>query len=209
MADETPTPDSGQGISDASSPAEPDDAVQADSLTAGLFEQYRDRLRLFAARRLRDRAAAEDVVQETLQTILEALRAGRIRESAALAAFAFETARNFCMHRGRSQSREGRALERLAISPPPQAPDALTAVISDERRRAVRAALDRLSDEDRRLLSMTYMDTRDSEDIGRELGLSAGAVRVRRHRALKRLGAELDVTMASDRELDKKTDGEH
>jgi RNA polymerase sigma-70 factor (ECF subfamily) len=177
-----------------------DEIVDSNTLTASLAEQYRGRLRLFAARRLRDSAAAEDVVQETLQTVLEALRSGRVREPAALAAFAFETARNLCMHHGRSQGREAKALERVAVAPPPEAPDILTTVISEERRRAVRVALNRLSEEDRRLLVMTYMDARDSEDIGRELGLSAGAVRVRRHRALQRLGVQLDVTIAGGRE---------
>jgi hypothetical protein len=33
--------------------------------------------------------------------------------------------------------------------------------------------------------------------------LAPGAVRVRRHRALKRLGAELGVTIAPDREQDR------
>jgi RNA polymerase sigma-70 factor (ECF subfamily) len=176
--------------------------AQADSLTAWVSDNYRDRLRVFATRRLRDAAAAEDVVQEALKTILEALRADRVREPAAIAAFAFETVRNLCMHHGRSHGREAKAFERLALSAPEQPPDVLTGIISEERRRAVRVALDQLSDEDRRLLLMTYVESRDSESIGRELGLAPGAVRVRRHRALKRLGARLDVTIGPDREQD-------
>lgn len=158
-----------------------------DRLTEWLAEHYLERVRLFAMRRLRDAATAEDVVQDTLTTVLEALRAGRVREPAAIAGFAFETARNLCMHRGRSHGREENALGRLTISPATPEPDALTGMIKEERRRAVRAALDKLADEDRRLLLMTYSDSRENDDIAGELGVSAGAVRVRRHRALKRL----------------------
>jgi RNA polymerase sigma factor (sigma-70 family) len=107
------------------------------------------------------------------------------------------------MHRARSLGRETRALGTLATLPATGPPDVLASLVSDERRRAVRLALDRLSDEDRRLLVMTYRDARSSDEIGRELGLAPGAVRVRRHRALKRLGAELGVTIASDREQDR------
>jgi RNA polymerase sigma-70 factor (ECF subfamily) len=190
MAEEFPAPD----------PA----GTYADRLTAWVAERYLGRMRLFAARRLTgDPAAAEDVVQEALRTVLEALRAGRVRDHGAIAGFAFETVRNLCMHRARSLGRETRALGTLATLPATGPPDVLASLVSDERRRAVRLALDRLSDEDRRLLVMTYRDARSSDEIGRELGLAPGAVRVRRHRALKRLGAELGVTIASDREQDR------
>lgn len=170
-------------------------------LTASLSEACRGRLLLFAARRLRgDRAAAEDVVQEAFGTVLQALRAGRIPDPAALPAFAYETVRHLCMHRGRSVAREASAMGRFAGVPAIAPEDVLAGVIKEERRRAVRAALDRLDDDDRRVLEMTYMETRTSEDIGRALGLSAVAVRVRRLRALRRLSGHLDVTLPAGRE---------
>jgi RNA polymerase sigma factor (sigma-70 family) len=172
-----------------------------EALTASLSERIRGRLVLFAARRLGGEAAnAEDVVQEAFRTVLEALRAGRIFDPAALPAFAYETVRNLCMHRGRSAAREGQAMGRFASVPSVAPEDVLTAVINDEQRRAVRAALDRLDEGDRRLLEMTYMDLRTSEDIGRELNVTPVAVRVRRMRALRRLGAHLAVTRAAGRE---------
>jgi DNA-directed RNA polymerase specialized sigma24 family protein len=50
---------------------------------------------------------------------------------------------------------------------------------------------------------MTYRDELDSEEIGRRLGLSAGAVRVRRHRAIRRLADLLGVTKQPDRALEE------
>jgi RNA polymerase sigma-70 factor (ECF subfamily) len=172
----------------------------AESQVAELSERYLGRLRMFAARRVGDKATAEDVAQEALRRILEALRGGRVRDDAAIAGFAFETVRNLCMHRGRSRQREERALDRFAGTPATEPPDVLTTLIDEERRREVRAALTRLEDDDRRLLMMSFVDTRSSDDIGREFGLTPGAVRVRRHRALKRLSACLGVTTSSDRE---------
>jgi len=65
-----------------------------DAMAAELSLRFRDRLRFFAARRLRDKNLAEDVAQETLRRALEALRAGRVENLAALPSFLFETARH-------------------------------------------------------------------------------------------------------------------
>jgi RNA polymerase sigma-70 factor (ECF subfamily) len=169
--------------------------------------QYRERLRLFATRRLNDSAAAEDVAQETLRRVLEALRADRVRDRAAIAGFAFETARNVCLQHARGEERQVRALGRLASSPEADLPDVLTSLIGEERRRAVRAALAALPDNDRRVLILTYVELQDSEAIGRALGIAAGAVRVRRHRALKKLTECLNVTITRDREPGVRVDG--
>jgi RNA polymerase sigma-70 factor, ECF subfamily len=168
---------------------------------AGL-EAFHDRLRLFAARRLGDWAAAEDVAQETLRRALEAMQAGRIENPGALSGFLFQTALHICMHRGRSAGRERKALQRFGADDQGDgAQDPLAAIISAERRSSVREALGKLEPDERRLLEMTYREELDSEKIGRELGLTAGTVRVRRHRAIRRLAELLGVTKPSDRGL--------
>jgi RNA polymerase sigma-70 factor (ECF subfamily) len=160
-------------------------------------------LRLFAARRLGDRTAAEDVAQEALRRALEAMEAGRIENSAALPGFLFQTALHICLHRSRSAGRERKALQRFGTSVGQGVEGPLTALISKERRSKVRQALEQIEPDDRRLLEMTYRDELSSEDIGRQLGLTAGAVRVRRHRAIRRMAELLGVTKTSDRELEE------
>src|SRR5215210_944472 len=81
------------------------DAV-SDEIAVELNDRFWKRLCVFAARRLRDRYAAEDVAQETLRRALEALRDRRVENLDALPAFIFQTARNICMHYGRSVRRE-------------------------------------------------------------------------------------------------------
>ena len=172
-------------------PAPHAQGVAADE--AGLVCQFRERLRLFALRRLGDSAAAEDVAQETLRRVLEAHRAGRVENPSALPAFAFQTAQHICLQHFRSSSREGRALLRLGSEDAPNLdPHPLATLIGDERRAAVREALKQLSSEDRDLLRMMYYEDMDSGALAQQLGITAGALRVRKHRVLGRLAAVLN-----------------
>jgi len=185
--------------------------ARPEDLAKWLSLRFGDRLRLFALRRLRDRASAEDVAQEALKRTLEALRDKRVRDVAALPGFVFTTARQVCQHHARSASRQSRAFDRLAGSPHVNSavdtPDPLTALISEERRTAVRAALTQMKENDRRLLTLTFFDDLGSKAIGEVLGIKAGAVRVRRHRALRKIEAILEVTPAADRELCSRGEG--
>jgi len=165
------------------------------------LEEFRAALRIFAARRTGDWAAAEDVAQEALRVGFEAMRAGRIPIREALPGFLFKTAVNLCMHRGRSVRRERRALERWGTETEKAVgADALAAVLSAERRASLRKGLDLLEPEERQILELTYEQELDSDEIGRRLGITAGAVRVRRHRVIRRLSELLGVTKAPERE---------
>jgi len=165
--------------------ADPSTAPPAE---AELVRRYWDRVRLFAVRRTGDAAAAEDVAQETLRRVLDALRADRVADIGALPGFVFQTARHVCLHHARSAAREGRALARLSeVSDRPPAPDALGALVSAERAAAVRAALEEMPEDDRTLLRAIYFDQTEPDEVAARLRVSAGALRVRKHRALKRL----------------------
>jgi len=160
---------------------------------ADLALEYWERLRLFAARRLGSTDGADDVAQETLRRVGEALAADRVREPAALPGFIFRTAQHVCQQLDRSTDREARGLSRLAAAgPEADPPDALAGLIAAERRREVRHALLRLSGDDRKILRQLYFEDMEPEAIAREWRLTPGALRVRKHRALKRLSQLLD-----------------
>ena len=157
-----------------------------------LAAQFRERLRLFALRRLHDVAAAEDVAQETLRRVLDACRAGKLQNPSALPGFVFQTAQHICLQHYRSSQREGRALVRLSGEDPVQhEAHPLAALIGDERRDAVRNALTQLSADDRELLRQIYYEETDSAVLAQRLGVTPGAFRVRKHRVLGRLAALL------------------
>jgi RNA polymerase sigma-70 factor, ECF subfamily len=167
----------------------------AETFAADLAERFWMRLRIFAARRLRDHNAAEDVAQETIRRVLGALRDQKIRNLAALPGFVFQTARNICLHEARSARREGAALFMFgggqATTTGPEA-DPVTGLIDRARREEVRAAIQLLGPEDRELLHLLYVEAADSAEIARRLGIDPGTLRVRKHRALKRLAVLLD-----------------
>jgi RNA polymerase sigma-70 factor (ECF subfamily) len=162
-----------------------------------LFGRFHARLLIFGMRRLGNRADAEDLAQDALQRVAKALDENRLREPGALAAFVFQTARHVCQQWLRKRGRERRALESYgagASEIDDSAP--LTDLVDVERRRAVRLALQSLAGEDRQLLEQLYALDAEPEEVARGLGITSGALRVRRHRALNRLSDLLgeDVT---------------
>ena len=156
-----------------------------------LAERFRERLRLFATRRLGDAAAAEDVAQETLRRVVDAMRAGRITRPVAFPAFVFETARHVCQQYHRSAGREGRALYRLhgdGLAQGAVASDPFSTLVTDDRAVRVRQALGGLRADDRELLRLLYHEELETGEAASRLRLSPSTLRVRKHRALKRLG---------------------
>lgn len=158
------------------------------ALEQDLAARFWERLRVFGTRRLGDPALAEDLAQEVLRRVAEALRAHRVANPAALPAFVFQTATHLCQHHYRSRQREGRALQRIAgMATPLDSSGPLDRLVSEEARRAVRAALGALSPEDQNLLRHLYFEDEDSAVVASRLQLTPGALRVRKHRALGRL----------------------
>jgi len=158
-----------------------------------LVARFHERLRVFAARRLGD-AAAEDVAQEALRRVIEALRSGRLRDPAALPSFVFETARHVCQHRLRSEAREGRALERFHLTSTAETASSIDPLLNLERVEIVeqvRTAMERLPKGDVEILRLFFFEGLDTAAVGRRLDLEVGATRVRKHRALRRLDALL------------------
>jgi len=146
-----------------------------EELERDLASRYGQRLRIFAARRIGDASAAEDIAQESLARVVDALRNNQIENIDALPGFVFNTARNICLHWVRSMGREQGALERMrreseTTRSTPRDPLAL--LITEERRSRVRAALATLGDDDRALLAMLYYEGLDSDEAAERLGVS-------------------------------------
>jgi RNA polymerase sigma-70 factor (ECF subfamily) len=168
-----------------------------EALAVDLAGRFTGRLQLFALRRLRDRGLAEDVAQEALRRTVQALDDGKVANTEALPGFLFETARHICQQLLRRSGRESKALEVLGAGAFEQStePDPLAQLVSKERAEQTRRGLGQLGEADREVLQLAFTDGLDAQTIGDRLGLTAGAVRVRRHRALRRLAEILGVTI--------------
>jgi len=159
-------------------------SVEADAAETELARRFAPRIRLFGLRRLRDHAAAQDLVQEVLVTTLEALRAGRIEQPERLASFVLGACRMTVVNQRRGEQRRARLLTQFADDLAPAWNPSGGSTLD----------LDRLADclaglpiRDRTVVALTFYMERSSDQIAHELGTSPGHVRVLRHRALARL----------------------
>lgn len=73
-----------------------------------------------------------------------------------------------------------------------EAPDPLETIEAGRKAMRVRRALGRLPESDRRVLMLAKVDELRYADVAEIMGCTEGAVKVRVHRALKRLAAQLD-----------------
>lgn len=160
---------------------------------AEVYTRYAARVRLFGRRHLGDAAAADDLAQQVLLIVVDALRAGRVREPAALGSFVLGTARRVASEWQRTERRRGALLARFGDEAAPAGSEGEPAL--DDGRLA--GCLDTLAERERTVILATFYGGEDGAALARRLGLQAGHVRVIRHRAVQALsrcmGAGLEV----------------
>jgi RNA polymerase sigma-70 factor, ECF subfamily len=157
-----------------------DDAAEAE-----LCRRFAPRIRLYGLRHLRKEAAAADLVQDVLLMTLQKLRAREVREPERLASFILGSCRQVVIDGRRSGRRRERILETFAGDLPPLVDEAVEALDTSR----LQQCLQRLPERERAVIVMTFYDDRTAEAVGVDLGLSAGNVRVIRHRGIERLRA--------------------
>lgn len=151
-----------------------------------LVQEYRARILYFVLSRVRDRSAAEEITQDVLLIVIQALRENQVRESSKLGSYIFGVARNLIL-RHRNQSHKNSAWsdgdpEAISWSRHPEAEFFLK-----EQRARVRQALDRLGSQDREILYLAFVEGDDLKEIARKLGIPYAAARKRKSRAVERL----------------------
>lgn len=150
---------------------------------AELFRRMAPRIRLYGLRHLRDRQAAEDLVQQVLITTLEALRASRLREPEKLASFVLGTCRMTVLDLRRGVERKQRLLEQFSRDLIAQIPTAQPRLDHELLRRCVQ----NLRERERTVIVMSFYDEETGADVASCLGISESNVRVIRHRAIHQL----------------------
>jgi RNA polymerase sigma-70 factor (ECF subfamily) len=152
---------------------------------AELCRRLAPRVRLYGLRHLRDPHAAHDLVQQVLMTTLERLRAGKLREPERIASYVLGMSRMVVLEIRRGTWRRERLLATWGDTAEAVAPDEVLAVDADR----LAACLQALGERERTVVVLTFFADNSGDEVGRELALSAGNVRVIRHRALARLRA--------------------
>lgn len=122
----------------------------------------------------------EDVLHDTFLVTMAAWRAGRIRHNGVSWGYAFTVFQRMCMRRA-AQRAVG---EELSLQWPDQTESAEQRMLAAERERLARAAVARVRVERRRLLLECRLAGMTSEQMRRELGISATQCRVELHRGM-------------------------
>lgn len=155
---------------------------------AAVYESLADRLLSYLSARVRDRATAEDLLEQTFLELLQkgcTIRGG----AAAIKVWLFRSAHFNALDHHRRMSRRPEDLcedpYRLEPIDGARGPEEL-AVAGDESER-IRTALEMLSSEQRQVLELRYAAGLSAPEIGRVLGKNDGAVRSLQHRGERSL----------------------
>jgi len=149
---------------------------------AELYRRFAPRVRLYGLKHLRDAAAAQDLVQQVFVVTLERLRRGDVRNAEAVGSFILGTSRTVAADLRRTTQRRERLTQTFA--------DRTLSITPAEEwldQARLERCLNSLPSRDKALLVMTFYAEKKGADIGSDLGIAPGAVRVARHRALMRL----------------------
>lgn len=172
------------------------DQVAVDRVRAGDRDSYAILVRRHAA--AAHRAAvifgagpdAEDVVQVAFVKAFEALP--HCRDGAAFRPWFLRIVINEAKNARRSAGRRWSATERLAtLDVQLDGPDPATSMLSSERRAELIVAIRGLPVQQQRVIACRFLLELDERETATALGLPAGTVKSRLHRALRRLQREL------------------
>jgi RNA polymerase sigma-70 factor (ECF subfamily) len=148
-----------------------------------LVRRYAPRARLYGLRHLRSPAAADDLVQTVMVVLIEAVRAGTIREPDKLGSFVLGTCRHVADGWRRGEARRQGLLDRFG--------DALVSAAVDRApaldRERLAGCVGKLPAREQLVVTLTFYQDKDADEIAAALDMSAGNVRVVRHRALRHL----------------------
>jgi RNA polymerase sigma factor (sigma-70 family) len=169
-----------------------------------LFRRYESRIRAFVARRVGDRARAEDLTQEAFLSALRRLRA--TDSEIAFKPWLFQIALNATIdqHRRASRAEEVSVDQRERMRPSDRGrlvgvagPE--TEALTKERMRHLQGAFDELSETHHKVLVMRELEGRSYREIGEQLELSQPAVESALFRARRRLASEFEALAAGRR----------
>ena len=160
-----------------------------------LYDFYLPRIHGFVARRLGDRAATEDVTAMTFERALSAVRRDDFRNEA-FGGWLYRVAANAVVDHvrharrsiplsGRAWRADGSELEEERFGDE-RAERALTAALDRDE---LGKALDRLTEDHRRILVLRYLDELTTDEQCAVLRCSAATLAVRHHRAMRALRA--------------------
>ena len=164
------------------------EAAQKDpSRFAELYERHFDRVYAYVARRVRDRAETQDLTAHVFQQALANLGKFKWR-GAPFAAWLYRIASNAIADHARRNMRETNDLKSATET------TAASVDLEDvERRARLFRAVDKLPDDQRRVIVLRFGEEKSIKEIADELGRSEGAIKQLQFRGLENLRSRLSI----------------
>jgi RNA polymerase sigma-70 factor (ECF subfamily) len=159
----------------ASSPA-----GRAGAAEGELYRRFARRIRLFGIKHLRDDMAADDLAQQVMLIAIERLRAGEIRNPDEIGSFILSTSRIVATGLRRTERRREHLHMRIETGEPVDMPRDERLFDTDR----IKPCLASMRERERTILLLTYYVERSATEIAEAMRMTAGAVRVARHRAV-------------------------
>ena len=152
------------------------------------YDAYSDAIYRHCFFRVYSESRAEELVQETFLRTWEYLSKGKTVDN--MRVFLYKVATNLIIDDSRKKRTESldSLLERSPAAEPSYAGHA--DVERDVLLYEVRATMAKLPEDERKILSLRYVDDLDPKDIAEVLGITPNNVSVRLNRAMKRLREE-------------------
>jgi RNA polymerase sigma-70 factor (ECF subfamily) len=155
----------------------------AQAAEAEFYRRFAPRVRLFGLRHLRDEDAASDLVQQVMLLAIEKLRGGAVRDADQIASFVLGVSRTMVKDLQRQEWRREK-LRDAFLRPSIVAAPADDVALDLDR---LEQCLGRLGGRERSIVLLTFYAEKTAAAVGQEMRLTAGNVRVIRHRAIERL----------------------
>jgi RNA polymerase sigma-70 factor (ECF subfamily) len=158
-------------------------AGSTDAEEAELYRRFAPRVRLYGRRHVQNDAAADDLAQDVLLLTIERLHGGEVRQPEEIGSFILGTSRMMTRSARRVAWRREALAARFIETAKETTPSSFAALDAPR----VAACLRTLAERDRLVVLLTFYADREAPRIAEDLGVSPGAVRAIRHRAMARL----------------------
>lgn len=163
---------------------------------ADVYERYFELVYAYVARRVRDRAATEDLTSEVFRKALANI--DRFKWTGApFGAWLLRIAANLIADRAKRETRDGGRVDESSATTArdlSSAPTSQQVQLEDAERRAwVIRMVDELPDDQRRVVRMRFAEEKSINEIASELGRSEGAIKQLQFRAFQNLRAKLEI----------------
>lgn len=146
-----------------------------------LYERYQPPVFTYIFYRVDEQALAEDLTAEVFVRMVSKIHT--YRAASPLLAWLYTIARNLITDHYRQASRKTHLIERTAMSPIDPAAEAHRRM----REAELRTALKRLTEEQRQVVILKFIERRSNLQIASLLGKTEGAIKSLQHRALDSL----------------------